>query len=285
MASHVHTHGVHHGAALSRLRQYRAFFSALYARGTVIRDLSRADISLDDEDVRYTTDAAPGVHDKLAVLDCLHTCSRKDPASPVSFWDLYAAPGMDVLYCMLLACSGFPMRVTATSIVRDEHDEARFRRMEHNVASVRAELPPGTCEVSLLRSSALAFCRSYAGPRPDAVNLSMPWMTSMGELEPGASGQLRSAADMMREGNELLSALRPECRPRVILLMFPYGPGDVKLAGYAIWESIFNHKHHADTGEEISSYYTHILRASTAANHNGAKQPSKGVITFKYYVG
>jgi len=61
MTCHVHSHGVHRGAAASRLQQYSAFFRELYAMGSLDRDLSLAALSLDDEDVRYTTDAEPGM--------------------------------------------------------------------------------------------------------------------------------------------------------------------------------------------------------------------------------
>lgn len=280
MTCHVHSHGVHRGAAASRLQQYSAFFRELYTMGSLDRDLSLAALSLDDEDVRYTTDAEPGFHDKLAALRCLREFCGAELDRPVSFWDLYAAPGMDVVYCMLLACCGFGVRVTGASIVRDERDEARFRRMEGNVASAAAHVPRERCEVTLARSSALDFCRGYAGARPDVLVLSMPWMTTMGELERGAEGRLRDSADMMREARELLRALRPECRPRVVLLMVPFGPECVALPEYALWETLFNHKCHARGGGEISCYCTHVLARTSAPPPARARS-----VVFRYFVG
>jgi hypothetical protein len=260
MACHVHSHGVHRGAAACRVRDYRRFFGVLHEHGVLQCDVSGMDLALDDEDVRYTTDAEPGVYCKLAALEWLFR--EHGPRDEVRMWDLYAAPGMDVVYCMLVPgiLSGVRVRVVGVSIVRDAKDEERFERMQRNADSVRASFEEcGTVE--LVRSSALQFCQGYTGRSADVVMVSMPWMTTMGEFGTGGPGVLREPSDMMAEAVELLRALRERgAAPRVVLLMVPFDDSGVsRVEGYDLLESISISKYIAETRRKISCYYTHVL--------------------------
>lgn len=260
MTYHVHSHGVHRGAAVSRVRDYCRFFGVLHDHGVMQCDVSGINLSLDDEDVRYTTDAEPGVYCKLAALEWLYR--RQGPREEITIWDLYAAPGMDVVYCMLIPgiLTGVCVRVVGVSIVRDAKDAERFERMQMNTDSVHASYSECS-DVELVRSSALEFCQKYTGRCADVVMVSMPWMTTMGEFGAGGPGALREPADMMAEAGELLRTLRGRgTAPRVVLLMVPFDDSRVsQIEDYELLESICISKYSARTEGKISCYYTHVL--------------------------
>ena len=67
----VHTHSPHRGAARSRQKDYVDFLCRLHARGVLACDPSCLQLDLSDEDVRYTTDAEPGMYDKVCCLNVL----------------------------------------------------------------------------------------------------------------------------------------------------------------------------------------------------------------------
>jgi hypothetical protein len=278
MTLHVHTHAVHHGAAESRKQNYLSFFESLCKLDKDIVDFSRMSLCLSDEDVRYTTDAAPGVYNKLA---CLEWACRLDPSKKIRFHlcDLYAAPGMDVVYCMLLCGMhlGISCHITGVSIVRGGEDSDRFKRMCENTASALKLLPVGVCEVDLRPTSALQFCKELSNEtRIDILFISMPWMTSMGEMH-GSSGTLRNPSDMASEAVELLEALNQSGeRPLVVSLMVPYDHDSFAFPGYCLLESVLMRKRSGESGLEISSYYTHLFGITSAA------EPV--MKSFEYYV-
>lgn len=263
----VHTHSPHRGAARSRQKDYVDFLCRLHARGVLGCDPSCLELDLSDEDVRYTTDAEPGMYDKVCCLNVL----APPPGSVVRFLDLYAAPGMDVVYSMLLNSFGLGLRVevTGVSVVRDECDLERFERMRRNVEAVRAL--PCNCEVTLVQSSAQDFCRSYRGPPPDVALISMPWMTSLGEMG-GSAGSLREPADMLREARALLGSLeRSGTPPRVVSLMVPFESAGALASGYGVRESVLVTKCSAKSGRKISEYYCHLLER----HYSGPAQASE----------
>lgn len=258
MPSAVHTHGARPGAARARKRDYAAFLREFCRRGGIGCDAGGMNLELSDEDARYATDAEPGVYDKLA---CLQWLWRGWPErDTVDIWDLYAAPGMDVVYSALAAGMGLgaSVRVTGVSIVRDAEDRERFGRMRAN-ARTAEETVGSACSVRLVESSAQDFCKGYAGAPADVAIVSMPWMTSMGELHGASEGQLRAAEDMMREARELLGSLERARRPRIVSLMVPFGAEAVALEGYGLCETVRARKWSASQGREISEYCVHVL--------------------------
>ncbi len=278
MTLHVHTHRVHKGASKSRTQNYLSFFKSLSQLDQATADFSRMSLHLSDEDVRYTTDAAPGVYNKLA---CLDWACRLEPGRKTKFHvcDLYAAPGMDVVYCMLLCGMhlGISCHITGVSIVRAEDDRERFKRMCENVASALTLLPGGECDVDLRPMSAVQFCKeSSGGAKIDILLISMPWMTSMGEMH-GSAGTLRDPSDMASEAQELLEILGEsgQC-PLVVSLMVPYDHESFRFPGYCLLESVLMRKRSGESGLEISSYYTHLFGITSAA------EPV--MKSFEYYV-
>jgi len=278
MASHVHTHGIRLNATQSRIHNFKFFFKTFCKQAHISSDFSKISLSLSDEDVRYTTDAAPGIYNKLACLEWVcRLNSNKD--NTFNMCDLYAAPGMDVLYCMLLCGMnlGISFHITGVSIVRDIDDKDRFKRMCNNVSSALKILPEEVCKVNLFPMSAYQFCcECLTKTKIDILFISMPWMTSLGEMH-GSVGALRAPSDMALEALGLLNTLvkSGQC-PLVVSLMVPYDYNHFVFPGYCLLESVLIRKKSCVSNLEISSYYTHLFGRTDVAD--------PVYVVFEYYV-
>lgn len=226
MAARVHVHGAVEGEGRERAAYYKDELRRLYETGVLCEDLCALKLSLDDEDVRYTTEPRPGICGKIACVDALQKGWPERVGGDIVVWDLYAAPGMDVLYSMMIPlwCKGQQVHVVGVSIVHDDKERARFRRMQANVAALeKMSDNVGTC--ALVQSSAQDFCRDHgqsAEPCADVLLLSPPWLTSHGEMKDRhEKGKLRSCADIAAEVKECLDALSDAGRPRVLSFMVP----------------------------------------------------------------
>jgi len=200
------THKPIHHEAERRKRYYQESFKKFFQSGILRMDVSSIKLSLDDEDVRYTTDPEPGLYDKVRCVEILLALSPKQKEQfntimqrrLIKILDAYSAPGMDVLYSMLIP---FVMRdvrvfVTGVSLVKDSHDQHRFERMDRNVKSMMDLLGSNGNNVNLVKSDAASYCEKYVDYRLDILILSPPWLSSHGEMKKSVSDQPRSAQDI-----------------------------------------------------------------------------------------
>jgi len=273
------THKPVHHEAERRKRYYQENFKKFFQSGILRMDVSSIKLSLDDEDVRYTTDPEPGLYDKVRCVEILLALSPKQKEQfktimqrrLIKILDAYSAPGMDVLYSMLIP---FVMRnvrvfVTGVSLVKDAHDERRFQRMERNVGSMMELLKSDMNNVQLIRGDAAFYCENYVGDPLDILILSPPWLSSHGEMEKGVSDQARSAEDIGAEMDNLI--LKFKMPPKIVSLMIPYDWNEISphmehlVSKYGAVETTWVIKKSSHDHHEISSYFIHII----AQNYKG----------------
>jgi len=265
---------VHH-AAEQRKRYYQDKFESFYRNNMLSVDVSKIQLSLDDEDVRYTTDPEPGLYDKIRCVEILRTLFRRT-SKPldgrarkeyVTILDPYSAPGMDVLYSLLLpfAFTDVSVFVTGVSLVKDVHDENRFKRMESNVRNMLdiLNLKGSQQQAYLVRDNALSFCEKTKNNPPDILILSPPWLSSRGEMKSGVADIPRSPAELADEINRVRYQFQKPVK--IISMMVPYdwdalAPYMPRIAHeYGVAETVRVIKKSNDDQRIVSSYFIHIV--------------------------
>lgn len=265
MPAEVHWRHFKHGDGRSRLRQYLKELREI-TEGAGFR-WDQFHLRISDEDARYTTDVHPGIHVKQ---QCLKYLGRK-----CRIWDLFSAPGMDILYNMVLAAI-LPEREiqsVGVSIARDDVEMLRFARLKHNVDSMLQSLPFGSkvMKPELHAMSALDFCTKPPSTTQvaDLLWLSPPWMTSRGDMETGVGvGIKRDPKDFTNEICSLVCAIfnTYKSTPKVIACMLPYDWDDIKslvllpcMGVYSLAEKIHIVKKAKEGGKTISTYFVFIM--------------------------
>ena len=119
----------------NRIMYYKERLQEFYKEEILSIDVSNLSLILDHEDIEYAKDPDPGLFEKVRCVEIykfltsnfnrlFETIMKK---RKITLWDFYSAPGMDVLYSMLVPhiIKDVNLQITAISTTKDEKEDKR----------------------------------------------------------------------------------------------------------------------------------------------------------------